>query len=382
MTDDRGEYRIAGLMPGKYYVQVSFVRQFMSHASARAATDGAGDPMYVNLFYPGVPDFSQAQAVAVEAGQETRGIDFRMQKATTFRVRGQVLDGSGKPVANANVMAASEGTLMTGPRGMGIARGTDGHFEISGLTPGTYNLTAFHGGRDQGVGYARTPVTVGNHDVEGVVVQLQAPFEISGVVRVEGEGGAPPLSGMRIFVEPLEMNMGPFGVGRGENNGQVQADGTWSLGGLGSGRYRINPSATPEGTYLKAVRAGGQDITSGAQISAAATGIEVVFATRAPELSGSVLNADKQPVSTGTVFLVPDAARRDRPSAYRTSALADGGTFRLRGLPPGEYTLYAMTDVEDGAWYDPEFLRSIEGKGVPVKLTEGQNETVQVTLAR
>jgi hypothetical protein len=42
------------------------------------------------------------------------------------------------------------------------------------------------------------------------------------------------------------------------------------------------------------------------------------------------------------------------------------------GLPEGEYRLAAVTDVEPGAWYDPELLRQLQIASVPVRLVEGQ----------
>ena len=150
------------------------------------------------------------------------------------------------------------------------------HLEIAGLPPGSYTLIVNQAGRQQPRKFARTPVQVGNRDLDGVIVQLQSAFDISGIVRIAGEGvqlGTP-----RVVVEPLDPAM-PFAGG---NDGGVKADGTWSLAGLSSGRYRISIMGLPEGTYLKSVLAGGQDVTAGAQIESASTGVELVLGTKAP----------------------------------------------------------------------------------------------------
>ncbi len=379
-TDDRGEYRIAGLLPGRYYLQASANRPMFMHEIGKPRTDGTADQSYVALFYPGVSDLGQAQALNLTPGQETRGVDFVMRKASTWRIRGNVLDESGKPMMNASVMALPADTGMVGGRSMGLVRGPEGKFEISGITPGNYTLIVNRGGgREEPRQTGRMTVSVGSRDLDNVVVQLQRQFEISGLVRIDGESAGVSLTGVRITLEPLEPGL-MFMSGGG--NGAVTASGTWTTGGVSPGRYRILPVTLPAGTYLKAVMAGGQDISGGAQISSAASGIEVVLGTKAPDVSGTVLNAEKQPVTTGTVFLVPDAARRDRPSAYKSASLGDGGTFRFSSVPPGQYTIYAMSEVEDGSWYDPEFIRQMEGRGVALKLAEGQAETVQVPLAQ
>jgi hypothetical protein len=261
-----------------------------------------------------------------------------------------------------------------------MVRGGDGRFEISGLVPGSYTLVVNRGGRDDTRQSGRLAVTLGNRDLENLVIQMQRPFEIAGTVRVDGaDGQTVPEGAMRVTLDPMESGL-MFASGGG--NGQVQADGSWSLGGVSAGKYRVTLPSVPAGFYLKAVRVGGQDITAGAQISAAATGVEIVLGAKAPEVSGTVIGADKQPVTSGTAFLVPDASRRDRPASYKFAVLAEGGTFRFTGVPPGDYTIYALTEVDEGAWFDPDFLRTLEGKGTAVRLTEGQTETVQVPLAQ
>jgi hypothetical protein len=244
------------------------------------------------------------------------------------------------------------------------------------LPPGSYTLIVNQAGRQQPRKFANTPVQVGNRDLDGVIVQLQSAFDVSGIVRIAGEGvqlGTP-----RVVMEPLDPGI-PFAGG---NDGGVKPDGTWSLSGLSSGRYRISISGLPEGTYLKSVLAGGQDVTAGAQISSAATGIELVLGTKAPEVSGTVLNADKEPVPASTVVLVPDSSQPDQYWRFKTAASDDSGAFRIQGIVPGQYTAYALIDVEDGIWNDPDFLRTLQGKGTAVKLEEGSNETLQLAIAR
>lgn len=380
-TDDRGEYRIAGLVPGKYYVQVTSNRMGMQMPGQARPQGVVGDLNYTPLLYPGVPEFSQAQPLVLAPGQEMRGVDFRMRKSTTWRVRGQVLDDSGKPIQSGGVMAVPVDGGMSGPRAMGMARGPEGKFEIAGLAPGTYTLMVSTSGRDELRMAGRQSVTVGNRDLEGVVLQMQRGFEISGLVRIDGTSPPAASGSARVMLEPMETGIMMGGGGSREANGQVKPDGAWALGNVSAGRYRITPTSLPEGTYLKAVMVGGQDITGGAQISAAAMGIELVLGMKAPDVTGTVMNADKLPVTSGTVFMIPDTARRDRPSAYKSASLGEGGTFTFRGLAPGQYTIFALPEVEDGSWYDPDFVRTLEGKGVAVKLAEGQSETVQVPLS-
>lgn len=379
-TNDLGEYRVHGLIHGHYYLTVSDNRRSPTPfgGSVRRA-DGAPDMNYAPLFYPGVVDMAQAVPVTLAPGQEMRGADFQLRKVPTFRVRGKVLDVSGKPAMYTAVMAMPAEGGWAGVRAMGVVRRADGAFEIAGLQPGSYNLVVQRGGgrgdRDAPRGTARMPVQVGNRDLEGVIVQMQSALDINGTIRVAGEGVQ--LGSARVMAEPLE-GTGP-GFGSGET--QTKPDGTWFVHGLAPGKYRFGVAGLPQGTYVKSVSVGGQDITAGASISASASGVEVVLGTDAPEITGAVTKADKQPMPNATVVLVPEMSRREQYWLFRTTAADQNGSFRLAGFPPGQYSVYAFENIEDGQWYSPEFLKSVDGKGSTVTLKEGSRETVQVIPA-
>ncbi len=373
-TDDRGEYRIPALMPGRYFLMVTANRSTPRLDGARTSTDGTPDMTYTPQHYPGVGDIGQATPIALAAGQEMRGADFRLRKTPTYRVRGKVLDEAGQPANFASVLAMPADGGEFGVRAMGVVRSQEGGFEIGGLSPGAYNLMVNRGGRNQQRSTARQMITVGNRDLENVVLQLQSSFNVSGLVRFDGD--PVPLTGnSRIVVEPLDQGV--------QMVGPIQADGTWTAEGLTPGRYRIYPSSLPDGTYVKAVLAGGQEISAGAQINAGAAGIEVVLGTKAPDLAGTVLNGDKQPVASGiTVVLVPEASRRDRPWFFKNTITSDSGTFTFRNVAPGKYTLYAFSEIEDGYWFSPEFSQTMQGRGTDVKLEPGSGDNVQVPLTQ
>ena len=79
---------------------------------------------------------------------------------------------------------------------------------------------------------------------------------------------------------------------------------------------------------------------------------------------------------------MPDSSQPDQYWRSKTAASDDSGAFRIQGIVPGQYTAYALIDVEDGIWNDPDFLRMLQGKGTAVKLAEGANETLQLAVVR
>jgi hypothetical protein len=84
-----------------------------------------------------------------------------------------------------------------------------------------------------------------------------------------------------------------------------------------------------------------------------------------------------QPATDYTVIAFAADARFWMPNSRRIQAArpATTGAFTFRDLPPGDYLLVAVTDVETGQWYDPAFLRQLQGAAASMKLAEGERKT-------
>jgi hypothetical protein len=57
------------------------------------------------------------------------------------------------------------------------------------------------------------------------------------------------------------------------------------------------------------------------------------------------------------------------------------GKFTVRNLPAGSYSIVAVTDVEPGEWYDPEFLSQLASAAMRVTLSEGEKKTQDIRIA-
>jgi len=51
------------------------------------------------------------------------------------------------------------------------------------------------------------------------------------------------------------------------------------------------------------------------------------------------------------------------------------GNYRIRAMPPGDYYLVAVIDLDDNEWYDPAILEALRQVATRVTLSEGETET-------
>jgi hypothetical protein len=189
-SDDRGHYRITGLLPGSYVVNVfnnfqsaaiSTIDAFQAAVTAGTAgaitrewplsgviqlslsglvidgwqltTSGGEQPplsgpngtllIHPTLFYPNVRSASEASVLTLAAGDERPGIDLTLPLLPSVRVSG-VLIGPEGPAANhgLRLMPATTDPIFDVPAAYST---TDrlGHFTFLGVAPGAYVIRAF-----------------------------------------------------------------------------------------------------------------------------------------------------------------------------------------------------------------------------------------------
>jgi Carboxypeptidase regulatory-like domain len=144
-TNDLGEFRIAGLAPGEYYIAAMRGTNNLgvSRSAAPPASSGAARTVPTTTFYPGTTDPAGAQSVAVVAGAEVSSLVFTMQSGPAFRVSGVVVADDGAPVARAMVMLVGDprNGMFMGPAG-NTQSGEDGRFVIDDVSAGSYRAQA------------------------------------------------------------------------------------------------------------------------------------------------------------------------------------------------------------------------------------------------
>ena len=129
-TDDLGQFRVFGLMPGDYVVQ----------AAGGAILIGIGTPgppvdSFAATFYPGTPNSDEAQTVTLGIGQEMN-VQFQVTAMRTSRVTGVVIGSDGTPLAGMSLSLVTQiGASGFSSMGAGNTAG-DGTFTVTNVSPG------------------------------------------------------------------------------------------------------------------------------------------------------------------------------------------------------------------------------------------------------
>ncbi len=382
-TDDLGQYRLFDLLPGRYYLRAAVSLSSHEDKGDDHGPKDAAREILAGAIYGGASSLASARPIEVDPGARISGIDITLPRVRVFRVSGRVSTPEG---TSAGVGLSAGGLNDRGGESYFGRVKQNGDFDIAGVPAGSYTLYAEAPNKTEdrpadGRMYfdlnqplrAAMPVEVGNHDVGGLRITVEAGGEIVG--RASVEGGGVHLSGLTVvFRGAFENNPMAF----------VKADETF-LAARGQGHYEVMAEA-PEGSknlVIKSIRSADADILrEGLTIQdPAKIPLEIVFAPEAGELDGVAFDKDENPASGATIVAVPDMVFRRRMDRFFAVAADQQGRFHIKDIPPGEYRLFAWDDVEPNAWFDPEFLRPIEAHGEPVKLDAKGHASVKVHLA-
>jgi hypothetical protein len=367
-SNDLGEYRIYGIVPGRYYIAAGttdssgFSRRMERYSFDQQLLDGENGVQmdYSQVFYPGVTDMTKASLLDVQAGSHRSDVDITVTRQRLFSARGRVtLSTTGLPPPHLNWSGASGDTNYDAKTG---------RFELTGLVPDDYTF---------GIGWeslgALVKFVVNQSDIDGLAVTLEPSVAIHGRIDVEGM----PLTEAqfdRINVRLTRSERGNEPAAYAD----VNADGTFTFDDEPvGGDFRVTVSGLPSGFYVKAARLGGSDALNGFAHATRAGDLELLISSRSGQVRGVVTGNNLQPLAGAQVALIPDKPRY-RTELFKTTMTTPDGRFTFAGIAPGDYKLFAWDGLERMAFFDPEILAQFEERGMPLRFLEASEQTVEL----
>jgi len=425
-TDDRGRFRAYGLLPGDYIVSVA--NRNASGSDLTRITDadlrwarGALSPLRPGVvpppppsptignapvYHPGVTDLANARVITLGVAEERLGVDVTMVTVPAAKVEGRVVTTDGQRPAQLQMSMIQEGLRvpMVSPN-VFVRPAADGSFQVQGVVPGRYVITARAASRPPAAAPAAPPggrgaapnldlwamqtIEVNGQDVTGISLLLAPGLTVRGRIVFERTTAIPPerFSGVSVRLGPAAT----VGVSLGTTPATIAEDGTFELLGVTPNSYRVSATA-PGGTLrlpmwtMKSAMAGGRDVadtplvvTPGADV----TDLVVTMTDRVTEMTGLLLDGAGRPAPELTILVFPvdralwsrDLRRRPPPTRPGTD-----GRYHLAGMPPGEYYMVALSEVEQEELYDPAFLESLIPAALKFSLAEGEKKVQDFTL--
>jgi hypothetical protein len=315
--------------------------------------------------------------VNLDVGREVR-VDFRLRLAGLWPVKGQTMSGITGRSTGASITLTPLGRdpNLSRYRASSPATGPNaGEFAMSNIPPGHYILTAKSGSADREITVTqrielRPLLSV---PLPGYVasLSLHPPVSLAGRLYVE-LSTATDLSAATVQLIAVDSDF------PSPQSSLARRDGQFAVPGVSPGEYLLDMSNLPEDLYLKAARYGTED--------ALAKPLEVKSRTAASPLQillgtdGGRLSVQSEPGAY--VVLVPDVARRGRREQYRTATADEDGQTLLRGIPPGNYKVFAWKNPEPNAYLNADYVQGYEGLGLgtPVVIRPGDNPSVSIPV--
>ena len=388
-TDDRGEYHLQRVEPGRAYLIMAEKRARKLEAiSSIPADPKLRKRVPAPTYYPDSTSLDGGQPVTLRAGEHREELDIRMARSASYCMEG-VLEANGAPAAlffQIHQQQPTSGRSGGGGFYTGSPSGTcgpDGKIRICDLHPGDYQLTAaLFSEADESVPFfGTTTFSIMDRDVRGIKVGARPRLAVPGEVVWYGPPPEQPVSSkISVFVDPL--TRARWGS---DASGDVKSSipGNFSLPGLLLDDYELRVHGIPHNLYLKDITYGGVSILHeplGVGTAMGNATLRVIVAPDGGYVSAKVADKDGNPVPDSYVLIVPSSATSESAlAANLTSGQTDqNGVYSSDMLAPGKYLVLANSAPVDST---PESIgKLLRSRSHAQEIEIAANRTVQITL--
>jgi protocatechuate 3,4-dioxygenase beta subunit len=383
-TDDRGQYRVLGLLPGTYVIAAI--------ADAAALGGGATVSQSLPIYFPGSASITDAVAVTITT-TELEGIDFALADPPTARVTGVVLDSTGAPLEGTITLAVSYRSRSIISSARTTRAGPGGTFTFFNVGPGDYIVQATRsvlrpefiaGDPFSEFEFGAQYVTVGGSD-EPVLLRTARASVMEGRISADSTVPDNPYGRIQIEGHPVDPDLAPASFVMSGNLPRG-ADGRFRIAAL-TGPRRIVVSGMPDGWYLKAVTINGSDVTDevidfGVGTSSTVVA-ELTISAEGGSIAGRVTTERRTALAGSRVVVFPEDREKwfERSRFVKVVRASQDGSFRAASLPPGDYFV-AATTVAAGSEEPttPTDFERLLSRATRVTLDEGDAQRVNVPL--
>ena len=419
-TDDFGEYRLHGILPGVCVIAVIRLGGtvlFVANGPASIQTAGRSAPEKV--YFPGTTTPADAERLTLAAGEERTDVDLVLRADppalplvtqaliaqrggapppapdATAIVRGRVSAMDGRALARALVQLMPDADRI---QSRAVAADADGRFEFRDLAAGTFHVYATKPGyatieSQPGGAIAATLVSDRAFELgagetrESLDLTLSRWGSVSGSV-VDDE--RMPIAGANVQLLEIAYSAGRRRLVPARQAANLTDDrGRYRVFGVPPGRYVV--SASVGGASTADLPGFGRGYFPNASDAAAAqfvtvgrsgdvAGIDVSLSrSKTAKIAGQVVNALGVPTNPGTLQLLPSARSGSLVGVPTGARLTPDGAFEFPNVSPGQYIIRAdrgRTNAIEGEFgVAPVSVNGADVTGVVVHTSAGSSIT-------
>jgi len=371
-TDDTGAYDFGDLAPGEYLLAVKAQPWYALHHITSASLQlpesnpiAALDVAFPITYYDSTTEEASATPISLAGGsREEANINLHAVPALRLTVESPVKDEERE--VSVRLLENVFGILISGannpPTLPGVTR--TGALVLTGVAPGHYELT--HG----------DPPRIAELDVtasQQLDPNLGKPaVVISGTLRASSGAALPDK--VSLSLESLETAHGqvPHNV--------FSINGEFTFESIRQGNYEFAASTPDKQLPITSITIGNRTHT-GNQITVNDKPLQVVVTVSLGEtrIEGYARKGEKGAPGVMVVLVPKDPAAF--PYLARRDQSDSDGSFALRDVAPGQYTVVAIEDGWDLDWELPEVIGRYLPKGISVTVTESSGKLIRLSEA-
>jgi carboxypeptidase family protein len=377
-TDDQGAYEIRSLTPGTYFLSANAKPWYALHPRSNPSSgqdseigdaanfDRSLDVAYPLTYYPDVTDADSAMPIPIRGGERLQ-VEIHLNPVPAlhllFRVpqtgnNGFTVPQLEQPSFDGSTFLQSDGVQLVSP----------GLVEMTGVPAGRYNLRFNEPG-------STMQMNAVDLTKDGQEIDISGSEAISNVkvsAKVTGETSLPS----RLSVGLRSAHRRPVGWK------ELDAKGEAELEQIPAGRYDVlvwgasKPYSIAHMSAEGATVSGRRTITVTAGSSAS---VSLTLVGGSSNIEGIAKRAGK-PFAGAMVVLVPKDPETNRDQFRRDQSDLDG-TFSLRNVIPGTYTLLAIENGWDLDWSEPGVIAVYVKHGQNIVVSNQMDRTINLTDA-
>jgi hypothetical protein len=368
ITDDTGAYDFGELPPGEYFIAVKAEPWYALHHSAlrqRPANDSstALDVAYPVTFFDTTTDEASATSIIL-AGGSREEVNINLHAVPALHLTVETPIGQYGSMARAALSQVIFGLLAFSESATPQSATQAVTAEFTGAAPGHYELT-------QG-----DPPHIADVDVSAsqqVDPNLGKPaVEISGTLRTTSGAALPDRVTMSVLsLDAVHRQVPIYSV---SNNGQ------FAFEPIRQGAWELAAESAEKQLPITSITIGNRP-HPGNRLTVQDKPLQVVVTVSLGEtrIEGFTHKGEKGAYGVMVVLVPKDLAAF--PALARRDQSDSDGSFALRDLAPGQYTVVAIENGWDLDWERPEVISRYLPGGVPVTVTESSGKLVRLTQA-